>query len=101
MLNYDDIPNWILRLEKEDLNFIKKLIKASGSLKDMARDYDISYPTIRLRLNKLIEKVDMEEEESDDAYIQKIKSLAIDNKIDLETARILINDYRRVKKCLD
>jgi hypothetical protein len=98
MLNVDDIPNWILRLEKEDLNFIKKLINSSGSLKDMAKDYGNSYPTIRLRLDKLIEKVNLDDVVTDDAYVQKVKSLAIDNKIDLETARILINEYRRIKK---
>ena len=45
------------RLDAEDQEFILSLLKSSGSLKDMARLYGISYPTVRNRLDVLIEKV--------------------------------------------
>lgn len=98
MLKYDDIPNWLINLEIEDLTFIKKLILFSGSLKDLANEYEVSYPTIRLRIDKLIEKVNNYDKEEIDPYIEKVKSLALDDKIDLETAKILIQEYRRNKK---
>jgi len=47
------IPNWIKELSEEDFQFIKRLILASGSLKDIASQYGISYPTVRIRLNRL------------------------------------------------
>lgn len=97
MLKYDDIPNWIINLEIEDIAFIKKLILFSGSLKELAREYDVSYPTIRLRMDKLIEKVNIFDREEPDPYIEKIKLLAINDKIDLETAKILIQEYKRSK----
>ena len=37
---------------------VLQLVRASGSLKDLARRYQVSYPTIRLRLNRLIERVE-------------------------------------------
>lgn len=97
MLKFDDIPNWIVNLEIEDIAFIKKLILFSGSLKDLAREYGVSYPTIRLRMDKLIEKVNIFDREEPDPYIEKIKLLAINDKIDLETAKILIQEYKRSK----
>ena len=45
-------------LGNEDLDMIVQLVLASGSLKELARRYQVSYPTIRLRLNSLIERVD-------------------------------------------
>lgn len=98
MLKFDDMPNWIVNLEIEDIAFIKKLILFSGSLKELAREYEVSYPTIRLRMDKLIEKVNIFDREEPDPYIEKIKLLAINDKIDLETAKILIQEYKRSKR---
>ena len=52
-----DIPSWILSLDSEDLEFIRKFIINSGSLKSLAKEYDVSYPTVRLRLDRLIQKI--------------------------------------------
>ena len=97
MLKYDEIPNWLVNLENEDLMFIKKLIIFSGSLKDLANEYGVTYPTIRIRMNKIIEKVNLYDKKEEDEYISKIKSLALSEKIDIETAKYLIQEYRRVK----
>lgn len=47
----------LARLDAEDQAFLLSFLNASGSLKDMARLYGISYPTVRNRLDVLIEKV--------------------------------------------
>lgn len=98
MLKYEQLPNWIINLDIEDISYIKKLILYSGSLKELAKEYDVSYPTIRIRMDKLIEKVKLYDKEEIDPYIEKIKLLAINDKIDLDTAKILIQEYRSVKK---
>jgi hypothetical protein len=41
-------------LAPEDEEFILEFIKASGSLKDMARILGVSYPTVRNRLDDII-----------------------------------------------
>ena len=51
-----DLPI-LAQLSGEDQDFILNLIKASGSLKELAGLYGISYPTIRNRLDSLIEKI--------------------------------------------
>ena len=98
MLKYNDIPNWIVNLESEDLEFIKKIIIFSGSLKDLAKEYNVTYPTIRIKLNKLIKKINASEKEEPDLYIEKIKTLAINDKISIDIAKELIKDYQRLKK---
>ena len=44
------------------MEFIKKFMLASGSLKEMARQYGVTYPTVRLRLDKLIQKIKVNDE---------------------------------------
>src|SRR5262249_30844996 len=41
---------WVDLLSEEDLAFLKRFLLASGTLKDLASQYGISYPTVRLRL---------------------------------------------------
>jgi hypothetical protein len=45
------------RLPREDLDLIAELVLKSGSLKDLASSYGVSYPTIRLRLDRVIERL--------------------------------------------
>lgn len=87
-------PNWISELDPEDLNFIKKFILASGSLKEIAKVYDVSYPTVRLRLDRLIQKIQLAEKASDDVFINLIKRLAVDEKIELDVAKTIIGAYK-------
>ncbi len=47
----------LLRLEDADLDFVLRMILASGSLKDLAQTYGVSYPTIRARLDALIARL--------------------------------------------
>jgi hypothetical protein len=44
-------------LPREDLDLIVELVLRSGSLKDLATAYGVTYPTIRLRLDRLIERL--------------------------------------------
>src|SRR5262249_19886348 len=45
------IPDWLAALEEEDWQFLRRFVLASGSLKDLAAEYGVSYPTIRARLD--------------------------------------------------
>lgn len=44
-------------LPREDLDLIVEFVLVSGSLKELAKVYGVSYPTIRARLDRLIERV--------------------------------------------
>jgi hypothetical protein len=86
--------SWVSSLSEEDLEFVKNFVLKSGSLKDMAEAYGVSYPTMRLKLDKLIEKIGLVDNTRDDDYTRKIKAMAIDGKLSLEAARELIEAYR-------
>jgi hypothetical protein len=47
----------LARLEEDDLDFIVQFVLASGSLKEMAQLYGVSYPTIRATLDRVIANV--------------------------------------------
>lgn len=84
----------IENLDDAEIDFIKRFILESGSLKEMAAIYGVSYPTVRLRLDRLIEKIKLSDKE-DLFYVSLIKSMAIDGKITLDAAKILIEEYKK------
>mgnify|MGYP001818229343 CR=1 FL=1 len=51
---------------RDDQRFIHQFIKASGSLKEMAKLTKVSYPTVRNKLNEIIEKLNASELENGD-----------------------------------
>lgn len=57
-----DLP-LLARLAPEDAAFVVNFLKSSGSLKDLARLYEVSYPTVRNRLDALIDKIKLLEAE--------------------------------------
>jgi len=97
-MDIDKIPQWILALEQEDATFLKNFVITSGSLKEIAKKYDVSYPTVRLRLDKLIQKIEMSDQQEEEPFSTFIKGLAVDSRIDLETAKIIIEKYKKEKE---
>ena len=91
------LPDWMASLEEEDVAFIKKFILASGSLKEVAGQYGVTYPTVRLRLDRLIQKIKIGEDTAADPYIATIKRLAVNEKMDFDTAKLLIAEYKKTK----
>lgn len=47
----------LLKLDSAELEFITQLVLYSGSLKDLAAHYGVSYPTIRIRLDRIITRL--------------------------------------------
>ena len=92
------VPEWMRELEDEDVAFIKNFLQSSGSLKEIARQYQVSYPTVRLRLDRLIQKIQLSETDTSEPYIALVKRLAVDDKLDFDTAKILINEYKKARE---
>ena len=91
----ESVPEWMQSLEEDDLAFIRNFILASGSLKEIAVQYGVSYPTVRLRLDRLIQRIKVSEESSSEPYVALIKKLAVSERLDLDTAKLLISEYRK------
>ncbi|MEQ7805806.1 hypothetical protein C2I27_09295 [Priestia megaterium] len=92
-----DVPLWILSLESDDVEFIRKFVLNSGSLKQLAKDYEVSYPTVRIRLDRLIQKIEINEEHDKEELISLVKKLAIEERISLEDAKLIIEKYKGEK----
>ncbi len=90
-------PKWMRELSEEDLIFIKRFLLASGSLKEIAKEYRVTYPTVRVRLNRLIEKIQLMDTDAEDSYISLIKRMVIDEQIEFDAAKILIAEYKKQK----
>lgn len=93
-----DVPNWILSLDVEDVEFIKKFVMNSGSLKEVAKVYEVSYPTVRIKLDRLIQKIKLTDDMDNEGFIQFIKKLSIDDRIDLEEAKLIIDKYKQERE---
>lgn len=84
-------PAWIDVLEPEDMQFLRRFLLASGSLKALAKEYGISYPTVRGRLDRLIAKVRAAEEpEARDAFHRYLRTLVAQGNMDRNLAERLL-----------
>ncbi|MBO9130373.1 DUF2089 domain-containing protein [Bacillus sp. 165] len=52
--NEFELPK-LMYLEKEQLHFIEVFLKCRGSIKEVERELSISYPTVRNKLEEIIE----------------------------------------------
>lgn len=91
----DQTHRWVEQLEDEDLAFLKRFLLASGTLKELARQYGVSYPTVRLRLDRLIDKVRLIDQfQAESPFEQRIRLLYAEGRIDDRTFRDLLTAYR-------
>ena len=86
---------WVDHLDEEDLAFVKRFMLASGSLKEMAKAYGISYPTIRLRLDRLIDKIKIvDSQQILSPFERTVRAMCADGTIDVNTLRVLLELHR-------
>lgn len=92
------IPKWLSVLSEEELHFIKRFVLASGSLKDLAKQYKVSYPTLRIRLNRLIEKIEIaDDSDKQNPFLLKIRLMVAEGTLTQSAARALIKVYEESK----
>ena len=88
--------HWIELLEDEDIAFLKRFVLASGSLKELAQAYGISYPTVRLRLDRLIAKIQIfDTQKTMTDFERTLRALHVDGKIDLPTLKTLLAAHHK------
>jgi hypothetical protein len=82
-------------LNDEDLAFLKRFVLASGSLKELAHVYGISYPTVRLRLDRLIEKVKiLDSDELVSEFERALRVQYAEGRIEMETLKLLLEAHK-------
>ncbi len=93
---------WITFLGEEDLSFVRRLVLASGSLKQIAQQYGVTYPTIRLRLDRLIAKIQAVEQYSEVSEFERLlRAQLADQKLSLETFRVLLSAHLKEQENTD
>jgi hypothetical protein len=93
----DSIPPWLEVLDEEDQQFLKRFVLSSGSLKALCDEYEVSYPTLRARLDRLIAKVKAAEDpKATDSFQRKLQVLVADGKMSTALARELWKAHRAV-----
>jgi hypothetical protein len=80
----------LLKLSEEELQFVLDFVKCSGSLKEMAVKQSVSYPTLRNRLNGLIETLENLEIQYD-GYKAEILQLVEEGKLSAKEAAKMLN----------
>lgn len=89
---------WLLELNTEDQEFVKQLVLSSESLKQLAKTYDVSYPTVRTRLNMVIQTINLIDSKQANSFEGRIMKMVIAEKISLDVAKEIISDYREANK---
>ena len=51
----------LARLRYEDQIFVSEFVRSHGSIKDMEKAFGVSYPTVKNRLNRIIEQLQLVE----------------------------------------
>jgi hypothetical protein len=93
------VPAWLEHLEEEDHQFIKRFVLASGSLKELADAYGVSYPTIRLRLDRLIDRIrTLDEHMPADAFQARVRLLVADGEMSPKLAKELLQLHKNSTK---
>ncbi len=85
--------DWFFMLEPEEQEFIKNFLLASGSLKQLAKEYQVSYPTVRLRVDRLIDKIKLSDE-SKDSFEIAIMDMVINEKLSLDLAKDILKKHK-------
>jgi hypothetical protein len=89
------LPAWLASLEEEDLQFLRRFLLSSGSLKALAEDYRVSYPTVRGRLDRLIAKVQAAEDPRPaDAFERRLRVLVADGMLPIGLAKELLTAHK-------
>jgi len=86
---------WLNDLGDEEISFLKRFVLASGSMKDLAAEYRISYPTVRLRLDRLIQKIRIfDDVRVVDPFERHARGLYAEGKLGLEELKSLLAAHR-------
>ncbi len=93
------IPPWLSDLDEDDLHFLRRFLLQSGSLKAVAEEYGVSYPTVRARLDRLIAKAKAGEEAQEaDAFERKLRLLVADGILSPGHGKELLGLHKQTTK---
>ena len=91
--------HWFNDLSDEDMSFIKHFVLSSGSLKELANRYGITYPTLRLRLDRLIEKIKVLDQTPEASPFERtLRAHYAEGKLDDSSFKTLLSAYHKQER---
>lgn len=92
-------PAWLAELDEDDLHFLRRFLLSSGSLKAVAEEYGVSYPTVRARLDRLIAKATAAEASQEaDPFERKLRLLVADGVLSPGVGKELLGLHKQAAK---
>lgn len=86
------------QLSPEDTELVLRFVLASGSLKELGRQYGVSYPTIRARLDQVIARLEaLCQGRAADEVVEELARLVERGELSIAGARRLRDLYRQQK----
>jgi hypothetical protein len=90
------MEHWLDRLDDEEVEFLKRFLLNSGSLKLLAKSYKITYPTVRLRLDRLIEKLKVWESQDIKSEFERVLLIEFaEGRISMATLKNLRSAFKK------
>jgi hypothetical protein len=87
---------WTDPLDEDELGFVKQFVMASGSLKDLAARYGVSYPTVRLRMDRLIQKIEVFDKFHERSETErKLRAFYAEGRLPDDVFKSLLNTARK------
>ena len=87
------------QLSDGDLEFVQRLVLTSGSLKELAAQYGVSYPTIRGKLDKLIDRLQaLVQGQPPDPMADLLADLIARGELAPSSARAVLDLHRKLLK---
>ncbi len=97
-MNHANPDHPLLSLPPEDLDLITQLVLKSGSIKDLATAYGVSYPTVRARLDRVIERLQAAvEKRPRDPLAELLADLVERTELTPRAARAILEESRRLR----
>ena len=91
----ETVPAWLEAGGGGGTRFLRRFLLCSGSLKALAEEYGVSYPTVRGRLDRLIAKVKAAEDTRPaDPFERRLRVLVADAKVPSALAKELLEAHR-------
>jgi hypothetical protein len=91
--NSFDFPK-LLKLSKEQLEFVTVFLKSRGNIKDVERELGISYPTVRAKLDQVVELLGDDSASKNKTTREDILNKIESGELSPEEAVILLNNLK-------
>jgi hypothetical protein len=87
-------PGLLGSLTEEQIRFVRVFLASRGNIREMGKELGISYPTVRSRLDEILEALGLASDDEPDDVLEKVRR----GKLPVEEAARIIADWHEEKE---